>query len=259
LLQPAFQERWGESVRLERSREYGAAAELRKGLAAELPENLHLHWRIARDSLRAAELLPLDEEKRREAFYEEALDWAQRGSSLDAGCGECCLYEFAARARLLAPAGALPSPRSLRRVATTLQRCLKYPPTWRDGPGESELGNLYYGAATFFRRLPRGRWLKWVAGVRGDRERAVALGRMALSLAPDRIDFHVELGASLLCLADERKDPEALAEGIAWLERAFELPERQPGDVTDRKRARAMLDDPTRSCDDSRIGFLRGD
>ncbi|GAG43034.1 unnamed protein product, partial [marine sediment metagenome] len=63
----------------------------------------------------------------------------------------------------------------------------------------------------------------------GDRERAVALGRRALSLAPGRIDFHVELGASLLCLATEREDPERLAEGIRWLERAFELPERQPG------------------------------
>lgn len=258
LLQPAFRERWGASVHLERSREYAAAVGLRKVLAAELPENVHLRWRIARDFLRAAEQLPLNARERREALYEEALDWAQRGRALDAACGECCLYEFAARARLLAPAGFLPSPRSLRRVATTLERCLECPPTWRDGPGESELGNLYYGAATFYRRLPRARWFRWVAGVRGDRERAVALGRRALSLAPGRIDFHVELGASLLCLATEREDPETLAEGIRWLERAFELPERQPGDATDRQRARAMLDDPARACDDSRIGFLRG-
>jgi hypothetical protein len=220
---------------------------------------VHLRWRIARDSLHAAELLPLDTQERRAALYREALEWAQRGRRLDAACGECCLYEFAARARLLAPTGSLPSPRSLRRVATTLERCLERPPTWRDGPGESERGKLYYGAAAFYRRLPRARWFQWIAGVRGDRERAVALGRRALSLAPDRIDFHVELGASLLCLAAERKDPETRAEGIRWLERAFELPEREPADATDRQRARAMLDDPARACDDSRVGFLRGE
>jgi len=259
LLRPAFRERWGESTRCERGRDYAAAAALRKALATELPEDVHLHWRIARDSLRAAEQLPPGETSRRKALYEEALDWAKRGRALDPACGECCLYEFAARAVLLTPGGALPSPGNVRRVATTLEACLERPPTWRDGPGESELGNLYYGAATFYRRLPRSRWFQWVAGVRGDRERAVALGRRALSLAPDRIDFHVELGASLLCLAAERGDPATRAEGIGWLQRALELPARQPDDAADRQRARAMLDDPASACGASRIGFLRGD
>jgi len=231
---------------------------LRKTLAAELRDDVHLHWRIARDTIHAAEQVPPGKTNRRRALYEEALDWAKRGRALEPSCGECCLYEFAARARLLTPSGALPSPGSLRRVGTTLQACLERPPTWRDGPDQSELGNLYYGAATFYRRLPRARWFEWVAGVRGDRERAVALGRRALSLAPDRIDFLVELGASLLCLAAERDDPETRAEGIAWLERATELPERWPGDATDRERARAMLDDPRRACGNSRVGFLRG-
>jgi tetratricopeptide (TPR) repeat protein len=255
---PAFRKRWGESTRLERSRDYAGAAALRKALAAELPEDVHLHWRIARDAIRAAEQLSPGEASRRRALYEEALEWAGRGRALDPTSGECCLYEFAARARLLAPAGSLPSPRSVRRVAKTLEACLERPPTWREGPGESELGNLYYGAATFYRRLPRSRWFEWVAGVRGDRERAVALGRRALSLGPGRIDFHVELGASLLCLAAERDDPATRAEGFRWLERTFELPERQPSDATDRQRARAMLDDPSRACGDSRVGFLRG-
>jgi len=258
LLQPAFRERWDESTRRERGRSYEAAATLRKALAVELRDDVHLHWRIARDTLRAAEQIPPSETGRREALYREALDWAKRGRALDPGCGECCLYEFAASARLLTPSGALPSPGSLRRVAKTLEACLERPPTWRDGPDESELGNLYYGAATFYRRLPRSRWFQWVSGVRGDRERAVALGRRALSLAPDRIDFHVELGASLLCLATERDDPEARAEGIGWLERALELPEQQPSDATDRERARAMLADPARACGDSRIGFSQG-
>jgi hypothetical protein len=219
---------------------------------------VHLHWRIARDSLRAAEQLLPGETRRRKELYQEALDWAERGRALDPACGECCLYQFAARARLLAPAGALPSPASIRRVATILESCLEHPPTWRDGPGESELGNLYYGAATFYRRLPRSRWFQWVAGVRGDRERAVALGRRAVSLAPGRTDFLVELGASLLCLAAERDDPATRGEGIAWLERALELPARQPSDATDRRRARALLEDPARACGDSRIGFLPG-
>lgn len=258
LLQPPFRERWDESTCHERNRNYEAAAALRKTLAAELRDDVHLHWRIARDTIHAAEQLPPGETNRRRALYEEALDWAKRGRALEPNCGECCLYEFAARARLLTPSGALPSPGSLRRVGTTLQACLERPPTWRDGPDQSELGNLYYGAATLYRRLPRSRWFEWVAGVRGDRERAVALGRRALSLAPDRIDFLVELGASLLCLAAERGDPETHAEGIAWLERATELPERWPGDATDRERARAMLDDPTRACGNSRLGFLRG-
>jgi tetratricopeptide (TPR) repeat protein len=253
--QPAFRERWEESVRRERIGDYEAAAALRKTLVAELPDDVHLHWRIARDSIRAAERIPPGEADRRKALYQEALEWAEQGRALDPDCGECCLYEFAARARLLAPSGRLPpSPERLRGVAATLEACFERPPTWRDGPDESELGNLYYGAATFYRRLPRSRWFAWIAGVRGDRERAVALGRRALSLAPERIDFQVELGASLLCLATERGDAKAQAEGIGWLERAVALPERWPGDATDRERARGMLEDPTRACGGSRGG-----
>jgi hypothetical protein len=258
LLGSAFRERWDESLRLERSRDYAGAAALRKALAAELPEDVHLHWRIARDVIRAAEQLSPNRAGRRRALYQDALEWAARGRALDPSCGECCLYEFAARARLLAPAGSVPSPARLRRAAETLEACFEEPPTWSEGPENSELGTLYYGAATFYRRLPRSRWFEWIAGVRGDRERAVALGRRALSLGPGRIDFHVELGASLLCLAAERDDPVAHAEGLRRLERTFGLPERQPSDATDRQRARAMLDDPSRACSDTRVGFLSG-
>jgi hypothetical protein len=258
LLHPPFSERWRESIYRERARDYESAATLRKALVAELPGEVHLHWRIARDLVHAAEVLHLDETSRRTALYEEALEWALRGRSLAPTCGECCLYEFAARARLLSPDGGLPSPASIRRVGNTLEACLAQPPSWRDGPRESELGNLYYGAATFYRRLPASRWFQWIAGVRGDRERAVSLGRQALSLAPGRVDYHVELGAALLCLASERDDVRARAEGIAWLERSFELNEWQPSDATDRERARAMIGDPGRACGDSRVGFLRG-
>ena len=258
VLGPALRERWTESTWREGLRDYAGAAALRKSLAAELPDDVHLHWRIARDSIRAAEQLSSDEASQRKALYEEALEWAGRGRGLDPTCGECCFYEFAARGRLLVPGGTIPSPRGVGRVARTLEECLENPPSWRDGPGESELGYLYYGAATFYRRLPRSRWFEWIAGVRGDRERAVALGRRAVSVVPGRIDFQVELGASLLCLAAERDDPVAREEGIGWLERTLALPERQPSDAIDRQRARAMLDDPGRACSDSRVGFLQG-
>lgn len=255
---PVLRERWRDSVQRERAGDYASAAAMRKALADALPDEVHLRWRIARDLVHAAERLPLEETSRRKALYEEALEWAQRGRSLAPTCGECCLYEFAARARLLSPEGGLPSPGSLRRVGKTLEACLANPPSWRDGPRESELGNLYYGAATFYRRLPSSHWFHWIAGVRGDRERAVSLGRQALSLAPGRVDYQVELGASLLCLASERDDVQARAEGLAWLERSFELNDWQPSDATDRERARAMIEDPGRACSDSRVGFRRG-
>jgi hypothetical protein len=257
LLEPPYRELWIESVSLERHRDYAGAATLKKALAVELPDSAHIHWRIARDTLRAAEQLLPGRAHRRRALYREALHWAAGGTRLDPACGECCLYEFAAKARLLAPSAALRSPASIRDIATTLESCLENPPSWRDGPGQSELANLYYGAAAFYRRLPRARWFQWIAGVRGDRERAVALGRRAVSLAPGRIDFQLELGASLLCLAAEENDPGRRAEGIAWLERALELPVWQPNDATDRERARAMLLDHGRACGDSRVGHLK--
>ena len=254
LLQPAFRERWDESTRRERGRDYESAAALRKSLATELRDERAppLADRAGHPSRRGANPAGRDDPT------QSAVCRGARLGEAGARSGPELRGMLPLRIRSqCAAAGAVRGAALASAVSGALRRpwkpASKYPPTWRDGPDESELGNLYYGAATFYRRLPRSRWFQWVAGVRGDPERAVTLGRRALSLAPDRIDFHVELGASLLCLAAERGDPEARAEGVRWLERATALPQRRPGDATDRERARLMLDDP-----DPRLWRLAG-
>jgi hypothetical protein len=56
-----------------------------------------------------------------------------------------------------------------------------------------------------------------VLGVRGDKQRSVECSRRAVAISPTRLDYHVELGAGLLCLGTKEQRAELVREGLAVL------------------------------------------
>jgi hypothetical protein len=248
---------WRDSTARERRHDFLGAASVAERVVALAPRNVHAHWRIARDYIQAVDALPSDDEAGRLEATERARDWARRGRELDPGCGECCLYEFAATARLASLSGPVGAVRTIRQAHAVLEDCFESPPTWSDGVWSQERANLYHGAGVFYRMLPDSRWFGLIAGVRGDRERAVALSRRAVAAAPQRTDYAVELGAALLCHGRESGDRVAVAEGLRELERATALPDLLPTDALDRERARRLRAEPERACHDTRDGAIR--
>ena len=203
-------------------------------------------WQQARELVQRGEALPTSEKARRRRSFEAAAALARRGSRLDPTCAECCLYEFAATAELVTLAPASRSLPTIRRAGALVERCLAKPPSWRRPGATREAADLYYGASAFFRRLPDSLWMRWSAGTRGDPERAVALARRATVLAPERVEYRVELGAALLCLSQRRGAVQGRQEALDLL-RAATLGSEVPG-----KRgahgARELLEDPGQAC-----------
>lgn len=239
---------WDQSQRLENADDFIGAAELRARVAELRPQDAHVRWRIARDLLHGVTSLPPSDREARMQTFETARDWAREGSALDTHCGECCLYDFASTAQLATAGGLASRVGHVREARETLERCLAIPPTWSEPRWGHERGQLYYGAAAFYRMLPGGAWARWVLGMRGDPERAVDLARRATLVSPEKPAYRVELGAALLCHASRSGDRAAGAEGRRLL---TVVETHAAADTPERVRAAGLLAAPDHSCDDS--------
>ncbi len=239
---------WLEGVRLEQQRQFRSSTAIYQWIATHLPDEAHIHWRIARNFATAGEYLPPDEKETRRAHFAEAAAWASRGLEIDPSSGESCFYKFAGLGRLAMVDGFLSSLRRLSALARLLEHCLELEVTHKDSEWQPELGNLYMGASNFYRVVPDSFWMKITTGTRGDRRRAVEYSRRAHELASMRIDYSIGLGASLLCLGTAEGDPESLREGIEVLERIPDLPDRLPHDRATRRHARRLIASPPTAC-----------
>ena len=236
--------------------EFEAAASSFEALASQFVAAPYPAWRAARAWWRASDLLPSDDVDGRVACLDKAEAWAQAGMERDPTCAECMLWRYAALGRLATVNGLMSAARNARTMKELLNTGIDLKPTRTDGPHSSTLGDLYYASAIFNRMVPDSLWLRLLVGVRGDKERALADIRQAVSMHPGRVDYRVEMGAVLLCLGTKKDKPEAISEGKLVLANAEGLERLLPTDDLDLEFARIMAQRPELSCSFSRDGFV---
>jgi hypothetical protein len=166
------------------------------------------------------------------------------------------LWRFASLGRLATTRGVLSAARDARTMAKLLDRGIALKPTHRDDDRNTTLGNLYYASATFYRMVPDWMILKWLLGVRGDKERAIRDARSAVAISSNRVDYQMELGASLICMGLRKSRPEAIEEGRSVVDRAMNLPVYLETDILDKELGRILADEPEKACGFSRDGFI---
>ncbi len=226
---------------LEASARFAAAAEATSGDG--LP-----FWRSARCRWFAGEVLPVDPGSERVVHFEAAQALAERGIEADADCAECMLWKFVAMGRVATSRSVIAGMRDASEMADLLDRGLALNPKHRDGDDNSTLGNLHYGSAIFYRVLPDWMWMRWLIGVRGDKERALGHARTALALHPARLDYRVELASQLLCLGSTDDQRERLDEGVSMLEQLLDAETHSVRDERQIVAAEIMLASPPKSC-----------
>jgi hypothetical protein len=249
---------WVNAIDHERRHEFREAARIFESLISRAPEEPHTYWRLARDYAWLAELAPASDAELRARYGTLAMAWADRGFGIDPRCGECCFYKYAGMGRVAMAHGIFSSTRWLKEIADTLALCMQNPPSFVHEPWDSELGNFYYAAATFYRMLPDSRLLELSIGARGDPERSIDLSRRAVAIAGQRIDYNLGLGASLLCAGQAEDRTELTREGRVVLQRVGELRDLMPTDSMSRRAARALLEDPELACGGSRDDWVAG-
>jgi hypothetical protein len=260
---------WGEAVNLERSSwdidEDHESASYDLAIAAasrfetvsewldgatmrDIEPYRHAYWRTARAYWLAADSLELTERERRREHLSRAIEFTDRGISADPDCAACMLWKFNAMGRRLQIDGLFTSVRSVKTMAKLLDHGIALQPEFHEGERSSTLGNLHYVSAVFYRVLPDWFWLKWIVGVRGDKQRALEHARTALELHESRIDYRIEVGSQLLCLGASKHDPARLAEGREALAAASTLTPRSLDDRKEIAAAHVMIETPKRAC-----------
>jgi tetratricopeptide (TPR) repeat protein len=245
---PELAARFETAVRLEDEERFLEAAEIFEKVAAALPSAGHPRWRAARAWVREAARLPLAEKERRLELFERADRAAREGVEREPGCAECHLYRFVALSRMATTQGIWSAARQAKEMTKVLERALELGPTHVDSAWNQEIANLHFAAGVLYRVLPDSSMAKAVLGVRGDPARALAHLRRAVEITPSRIDYRMELGATLLCLGSRGKQAGALEEGKAVLAAVETLPDRQWSDPVDRAHERVLRAEPARAC-----------
>jgi tetratricopeptide (TPR) repeat protein len=248
---------WLEGKELERDH-LRAAAERWERLALALPGEAEPLWRIARAEWRRGERLSIDEKSARLDRFRRARAQAAQGLALDPRCAECMFWLAAALGRITTTEGVVQSARQAPVIADLLERGITLRPTYRDSADNTTLGNLYHASAAFYRLVPDWLWLSWVLGVRGDKERSVEYSRQAVAISPSRLDYHVELGAGLLCLGTDDDRAELVREGIEVLKHSESLTPFVEV-RNDRSYARLLIEQPERACSYTRDGWMEVD
>ena len=253
---PAWEPRFTEAVRLEDEERFAEAARVFEEVAAGLPGESHPRWRAARAWVRAGARLPLAQKEQRLALFERADREAAAGVAADAACAECYLYRFVALSRAATTRGIFSAARHAGEMADLLARAEELEPTHVDAPWNQELGNLYFAAGVLYRVLPDSALAQMTLGVRGDPARALSYLRRAVALTPSRIDYRMELAATLLCQGRREKEDEPVAEGRELLASVDRLPVRQWSDPVDQVHAEVLRAEPARACDYGREEWL---
>lgn len=247
---------WAEGEALERDRQLLEASERYQAAARALPERAYPLWRIARNYWRLGERLAADHREGRARYFELADQFATRSLELEPECAECMLWRVASLGRLATTRGLVSAARQASYIAGLLERGIALAPAPHDRDRNSTLGNLYHAGAAFYRLVPDWFWLEWVIGVRGDKERSVEYSRRAVAISETRLDYHVELGAGLLCLGTSRGSAEYLREGHEVLQRSQELEPFLESDRIDMAYAQILMREPEKACVYARDGFV---
>jgi hypothetical protein len=253
---PEVRELWREGTELEAAGDLLGANERYQIIADRLGTSAYPYWRMARNYWHYHLVLPPEDKKQRIYYLELSDQTADIGLALDDQCAECMLWKYAALGRLPTIKGLLSAAGDAKTLASLLERGIELSSKKGEDPSNTTLANFYYASASFYRMVPDWFWLRWVFGVQGNKVRAISDARKAVSLAESRLDYQVELGASLLCMGEAKKKPERTAEGMELLRTIESIPPRPESDAVDQEFAQMLIATPKKACEFSRIGFI---
>jgi len=254
--EPGMRRMWLDALKLEEQSRFVESAVAYEKLADQMPASSFAYWRAARAYWRVGDSLAEGATEAKIHYFELGENWARRGMELDPECAECMLWRYASLGRLITNRGLISGVRYAGLMQELLDDGIELQPTHREAAWNTTLGNLYYARAIFNRMVPDWFWLKWVVGVRGNKELALTDIDAAIAISMTRIDYHVEKGAVLMCLGTAKKKPERIEEGRQVLKAAFDMEQRLGSDAVDLEYARVLIKQPGKACGFSRDGFI---
>ncbi len=213
------------------------------------------YWRKARNIYERIETIPRDQKPPKDELvkrYRVMEAFSKKGYEINDKCAQCYLFYGAALGRIGTTQGLLKSLFLADDVEQAWLKAVSLKPTYRSANGANHtVADTYYALGMFYRLVPE--WLcyfplKQLIGTCGDKEKSIEYEKKAVELEPSRVEFHKELGISLICHGQKYDRPKEVEEGKKILKGLQSLPERKPFDRIDKQHALTIIDDPSLAC-----------
>ena len=213
------------------------------------------YWRKARNIYERQEAVPREKRAEKKVLlkqYKELENLADKCIELDEKDGNCWLWKGAAIGRTATTKGILTTLWVAEDVEKAWLTGEPLKPAYRSKDGSaSTLADIYYALGMYYRVVPE--WLrhfplKQIFGTHGDKAKSVEYQRKALKIEPQRIEFHKELAASLICYGNSYDKPEAIEEGKKLLIGLQSLPVLKDSEKVDKDHAKLLLSDLSLAC-----------
>ncbi len=213
------------------------------------------YWRKARNIYDRQEAVPREQRAEKKELlrqYKELENLADKCIDRDENDGNCLLWKGAAIGRTGTTKGILTMLWVAEDVEKAWLKAETLKPTYRAKDGSaSTKADIYYALGMYYRVVPE--WmrhfpLKQIFGTHGDKEKSVEYQRKTVAIEPQRIEFHKELAASLICYGTSYDKPEAVEEGKKLLIGLQSLPVLKDSDKIDKDHAKTLLKDLSLAC-----------
>lgn len=239
------------------AQKYREGLDLAKARLAQHPDDVDLHWMVARFLFEVGELF--DESvsnATREAHYAEMVAVAERGLALKPGDPHLRFAHGIGNGRLGTTRGVLSSLWMASSVEQDWLAAANSGFRYASIDGNEIMPcDVYQALGIYYRLVPDAWIVKVIAGTRGSLEKSLSYNEKSVTCAPDgRVAARKELGVSQLCLGDRNDDAAMLAKGRATLEEVLAMHVESKKDQIDQRHARMLLADPSLACGYSRDG-----
>lgn len=227
----------------------------RRRLAAD-PQDPELYRHVARFLFELGEVIDRnDPDFDKVALYTEMYDLINKALELDPGNAHLLFNRGIALGRLSTTKGVLSSVMNLKSVEADWLAAAAAPYHYVSLENAEHVPcSVYQTLGIFYRLVPDSWFVSVLAGVRGDLDKSLMWMEKADQCRPNRIGVLKELGATQLCLGDQRKDEAMTERGLATLRRIEEIQSGHTLVAIDKRHAKMLIDDPTKACGYSRDG-----
>ena len=232
--------------------------ELLMALLKTNPNHPDICWEISQNFYDMGERMDIKKDKAgKMAMYQQAEQWAMRGYKQNPNLADNSFWMAVAHSQQAQPRGiasTLINDRTLaKRIETYYLKAASAKEFHFKTANSNTVASANFALGQFYRKIPDSAIVGMLMGTRGDIEKSVKYGRVAVKMFPANIEYNKELGVSLLCRGDRNDDPKSTAEGKAVLNGVLKMKPEDALDRTDLADSRRLLADPSLACGYSRV------
>jgi hypothetical protein len=223
---------------------------------AKTPNDPDLYWMKVRFMYEVGERFPAgDKSIDRIDYYERMIAAADKGLALSPGHVHLRFGRGIAMGRLGTTRGVLSSLFMAKDVERDWLAAASGSLVYSSLGGREMLPcDAFHALGIYYRLVPDWWIVQAIAGTRGSLDKSLAYSLKAVQCKADDIDNWKELGATQLCIGEQREDAAMTANGLQSLNKALALAPVLDRGRIDQRHSQMLINDPSLACEYSRDG-----